>query len=72
MSDMLDPVMMCIYCGDVMEAPSEKQIEIFGRPTCCEFDMLVVEREKIHTIVRSLDNLRKNLETELLKGVMEL
>jgi len=70
MDDMLDPVVICIYCGDVMEAPNERQIEMFGKPICCGFDMLHVEREKMHTVVRSLDNLRQNLEAEILKGVL--
>ena len=70
MSEFVDGFAVCLYCGEVMEHPTEKQIEVFGKPVCCEFDMLQIEREKIHTIVRSLDNLRKNLETELLKGIM--
>jgi len=70
MDDMLDPIVICIYCGDVMEAPNERQREIFGIPTCCEFEMLSIEREKMHTIVRSIDNLRTNLEAEILKGIL--
>lgn len=70
MDDFVDSFAVCLYCGDVMEYPNERQMEIFGKPTCCDFDMLQVEREKIHVIVRSLDTLRKNLEEELLKGVM--
>lgn len=68
--DMLDPLLICIYCGDTMDALTDKQIKIFGKPTCCDFDMLKVEREKLHTIVRSLDNLKKNLESEILKDVV--
>lgn len=70
MDDFVDSFAVCLYCGDVMEYPNERQMEVFGKPTCCDFDMLQVEREKIHVIVRSLDTLRKNLEEELLKGVM--
>jgi hypothetical protein len=70
MDEMLDPIIICIYCGDVMEAPNEKQIEVFGKPTCCDFDMLKIEREKMHTIMRSLDTLKKNIEEEVLKGMM--
>lgn len=70
MDEFVDSFAICLYCGDVMEYPNERQIEVFGKPCCCNFNMLQVEREKIHVIVRSLDALRKNLETELLKGVM--
>lgn len=70
MDEFVDSFAVCLYCGDIMEYPNERQMEIFGKPSCCEFDMLCVEREKLHAIVRSLDNLRKNLEEELLKGMM--
>jgi len=70
MDEMVDKILICIYCGDVMEGLTEEQIKIFGEPTCCEFSMLPVEREKMHKIVISLDNLKANLEAELLKGVM--
>ena len=70
MNDFIDPIGVCFLCGEVMAYPTEQQMEIFGRPECCDFDMLKVEREKIHTIVRALDTLRENLETELLKGIL--
>ena len=70
MDEMLDPILICLYCGDLMDGLTEKQIEIFGKPTCCEFDMLTIERERMHTIMRSLDTLRKNIENEVLKGVL--
>jgi len=70
MDDFVDGFALCIYCGDIMEYPNERQMKVFGKPICCEFDMLQIEREKIHLIVRALDNLKKNLEEELLKGIM--
>jgi hypothetical protein len=66
---MIDPIAICIYCSDIMEAPTKEQIKIFGKPSCCGYDMLYIEREKIHTIVRSLDKLKKNLEDQILKGM---
>lgn len=70
MDEFVDSFAVCLYCGDLMEYPNERQQEVFGKPFCCEFDMLQVEREKLHGIVRSLDTFRKNLEEELLKGVL--
>lgn len=67
MDEFIDSFAICLYCGDVMEYPNERQMEIFGKPLCCEFSMLQVERQKLHVMVRSLDTLRQNLETELLK-----
>ena len=70
MDEFVDGFLICVYCGEIMESLNERQVKIFGVPTCCNFNMLQIEREKIHVIVRALDNLRKNLEAELLKGVM--
>lgn len=67
---MLDGIVVCFYCGDVMEAPTKEQIKIFGKPSCCGYDMVLMEREKIHTVVRTLDKLKKNLEDQILKGMM--
>jgi len=70
MSDkFIDGIYICVYCGGIQEGMTERQIKVFGKPHCCDFDMLQIERDKIHTIVRAIDNLRKNLEEELLKGV---
>jgi hypothetical protein len=71
MSEFVDKIAACPYCGDVMEYPTEEQIKIFGEPICCGFGMLAIEREKIHGVVRSMDILKKNLETELLKGTFD-
>ncbi len=65
-----DPFFVCIYCGEFMNALTDEQIKIFGKPICCDFNMLKVEREKLHTMVRSIDTLKKNLEAEILKDAM--
>lgn len=70
MDEFIDGFAVCLYCGDTMEYPNEKQMKIFGKPICCEFEMLRIEREKIHVIVRSLDTLKKNLEEEILKNIL--
>jgi hypothetical protein len=70
MNNILDGLMICVYCGDTMDALTDEQIKIFGKPSCCDYDMLTIEREKIHTIVRNLDNLKANLEKEVLEGAL--
>lgn len=67
---MLDGIVICFYCGDVMDAPTKEQTKIFGKPSCCGYDMVLMEREKIHTVVRTIDKLKKNLEEQILKGMM--
>jgi hypothetical protein len=66
---MLDKILICLYCGEVMEALTKEQMKIFGKPSCCGYDMVAMEREKIHTVVRSIDKLKKNLENQILKGM---
>lgn len=66
---MIDPIRICIYCGDVMDEPTERQIEIFGMPACCNQDMLKVERNKIYDIIKGMANLKTKLEEEILKGM---
>ena len=69
-NEMIDPVMMCIYCGETMDVPNEKQIKIFGFPNCCEEDMLKIERNKLFKIVKGLDSLKTKLEAEILRGMI--
>ena len=70
MNKIIDGVMICIYCGDVMEALTKEQIKIFGKLICCDFDMLKIDGNKIHSIVNSMNALKSNLEKEILKGIM--
>ena len=71
MDDFIDGVAICIYCGFFLDTyPNEKQMKIFGKPRCCDYDMLKIERNKLHTIVRAIDKLKGNLESELLKGTI--
>lgn len=66
----IDKIAICFYCADVMEAPTKEQIKMFGKPVCCGYDMVAMDRNKIHTVVRAMDKLKKNLEEQLLKGMM--
>lgn len=70
MTEFVDEILMCVYCGCLLPGMSEDKIKRFGKPECCEFDMLAIDREKIHTIVGAMDNLKENLEEELLKGII--
>jgi hypothetical protein len=69
--EILDPCYICIYCGEFIEGMTPEQIKMFGKPQCCGLNMLVIERERIHIIVKSMDKLKANLEKELLRGVLE-
>lgn len=67
---MIDGISIRFYCGDVMDTPTKEQIKMFGKPTCCGYGMVPMDREKIFAVVKSLDKLKKNLEEQILKGMM--
>lgn len=64
---MIDPVLICVYCGDLMDAPTEKQIDVFGFPECCDYKMLQIERNNLHRVHKGIENLKANIEHELVK-----
>lgn len=70
MEEMVDPILVCLYCGDNMNMPNEKQLKIFGYPNCCEEKMLQIERNKLFKLVKGLDNLKIKLEQEIIRGLM--
>lgn len=65
----IDKLMFCIYCGNTSKALTKEQAKIFGKPTCCGYAMLEMDLSKLHTIVKNLDKLKKNLEEEILRGM---
>ena len=70
-NDMVDPIIVCLLCGDFMEHPTDRQLELFGWPKCCdELKMVCLERNKIIKIIKGLDNLKIKLEAEMIKGVL--
>ena len=70
--EFIDLVYVCMYCGDLMEKPSEKMLTLFGEGAlnCCELPMVKVERNKIYQVVKAVDKLKENLEKEILKGML--
>ena len=66
---MRDWIVFCVYCGDIMNCPDERQQEIFGWPKCCEHDMIKADKTKIYSIIKALDILKKKLENEIIKGL---
>ena len=48
---------------------TKEQIKLFGKPRCCEYDMLKIDDFKLHTIVRAVEKLKSNLEKEILKNI---
>ena len=69
--EMVDRVLVCLICGDLMNAPNEKQLKIFGHPKCCEtMDMVPMDRNHLFKIVKGLDNLKAKLEDEILRGMV--
>lgn len=69
-NEMVDGIVVCLYCSELMDAPTEKQLKLFGFPNCCGFDMLKVDRNQVFKIVQGLDNLKAKLEKEILRGMI--
>ncbi len=67
---MIDKICVCLYCGSTQEALTKEQIKIFGKPRCCEYDMVHLDRDKMLIVVKALDKLKKNIEEEILKGLI--
>lgn len=69
-SEMIDAIVVCPYCAELMDAPNQRQLELFGYPNCCDFPMLKVDRNKLFKMVQGLDNLKAKLEQEILRGMI--
>jgi len=65
----VDKLLFCPYCGSISKGLTKEQIKVFGKPTCCEYLMVEMDKCKIHAVARALDTLKKNLETEILQGM---
>lgn len=66
MNEMIDPVIICLYCGEKMDWSDEKE-DKWGLPDCCEFKMLKVEKNNIFKLLAGLDKVKEALEAELVK-----
>ena len=66
----LDGLMICLYCGDAMNTLTKEQITMFGRPACCGHDMVIMDRSRLRTVVNALDKLKQNLEAKILEGLL--
>lgn len=65
-----DFFIICPYCSESMDFPTDRQLELFGWPECCGERMLTLNREKLFKLVKGLDNLKIKLEAEMIKGVL--
>lgn len=66
MSNIVDPLMVCMYCGCTMENPTKERIKLFGKPTCCGYNMVKIDRNEILVVVKAIEVLKANLEKEIL------
>lgn len=59
----------CVWCGDIMDMPSEDLLKKFG-PTalkCCGFEMVKLSRENLYKLLKGLDKLKAAVENEITK-----
>jgi len=69
---MIDPVLICIYCGDLMNKPTDNQIKVFGSSAleCCGYDMLTIDRNNLHDISKGIDKLKESVNEEIIRGIV--
>jgi hypothetical protein len=67
---MIDQIAICLICGDVMDAPTKEIQRRFGKAKCCENEMVLMDNNKLLHIVRSINTLKKNLETRILEKLI--
>ena len=64
-----DRLAVCLYCGAIQTAFTKEQAKMFGKQKCCDCLMQEMDRNKIYMVVKALEQLKKNLETEILGGL---
>lgn len=59
----------CAYCGDTMDMPSEEMVKKFGAIAlnCCETPMIQLNKGNLYRLLKGLDKLKSNVETEITK-----
>jgi hypothetical protein len=62
-----DFIRVCFLCGGVMNDLTPLQIKMFGKPNCCENEMVKMPTKNLHAVIKALDQLKVNLEKELVK-----
>jgi hypothetical protein len=68
---MKDSILACPYCGDIMEQLTKEQRKVFGKPTCCDNEMLTIDRARVYEMIKGLDTLKSNLERETIKDFLD-
>lgn len=65
---MNDYLLCCMLCGATMNDLTPAQIKVFGKPKCCSEAMVRVPTKNLHAVIKALDQLKVNLEKELIRG----
>jgi hypothetical protein len=63
-----DFIRVCLLCGETMNDPTKEQIKMFGKPKCCDTEMVKLPMKNIHAVIKAMAVLKTNLEKELVKG----
>ena len=66
MSEMIDPILICLYCGEKMDW-SDDQEEKWGVPDCCDSKMLKIDRNGVFKLIQGLDKVKEALQDELVE-----
>lgn len=70
--EIIDPILVCPYCGDTMVYPNENQMRFFNNelPKCCEKKMLVIDKNDLFKVAEGLGKLKAKIEEEIIRGIV--
>lgn len=69
--EMVDPVLVCFYCGDVISYPTENQMKFFDNrlPRCCDKTMATLDRNDLFKVSEGLKKLKEKIDEEIIRGI---
>lgn len=68
---MENTILVCLYCADTMEKPSQTVLEKFGDNAlnCCNHKMAEIDMNEAYKVIKVLDIVKERIETEMIKGL---
>ena len=64
-------LLVCLYCADTMDKPSQTVLEKYGTDSlvCCDHPMAEIDLEEMYKVVRTLDEVKEKIEQIMIEGL---
>ena len=71
MYDFTDLILGCLYCGKIVDPPTQRALEILGDSVfqCCNHRMIEIDECNLFKATKGIEVLKENIEKRYLKGV---